>query len=106
MKYADGPTASATVFVAAPPEMVWNYVSDIHFVASLSQEVQTVEWVNGEIRPARGRLHVPRAQHAPERGAVDDPESRRGLRGAARVRLEHRLPRLARGELALRADAL
>ncbi len=51
MKYADGPTAEATVFVAAPPEVVWAYVSDIHFVASLSREVQTVEWVDGEIAP-------------------------------------------------------
>lgn len=45
MKYADGPTAEATVHVDAPPERVWALVSDIHLVASLSSEVQEVEWV-------------------------------------------------------------
>lgn len=45
MKYADGPTAEATVHVDAPPERVWALVSDIHLVASLSTEVQEVEWV-------------------------------------------------------------
>lgn len=61
MRYADGPTAEATVHIAAPPETVWRYVSDIHFLASLSQEVQAVEWVEevaGEVagveRPALG----------------------------------------------------
>jgi uncharacterized protein YndB with AHSA1/START domain len=51
MRYADGPTAEATVHIAAPPETVWRFVSDIHFLASLSQEVQAVEWVEGEPTP-------------------------------------------------------
>lgn len=45
MRYADGPTAQAAIHVDAPPERVWALVSDIHLVASLSSEVQEVEWV-------------------------------------------------------------
>ena len=47
MKYAEGPTTEATVHVAAPPERVWELVSDIHLIASLSTELQEVEWIDG-----------------------------------------------------------
>lgn len=51
MRYADGPTAEGTVHIEAPPESVWALVSDIHLLASLSQEVKAVEWVDGPIEP-------------------------------------------------------
>jgi uncharacterized protein YndB with AHSA1/START domain len=51
MRYADGPTAEATVHIAAPPETVWRLVSDIHFLSTLSQEVKAVEWVEGHAEP-------------------------------------------------------
>lgn len=54
MKYADGPTTGATVHVAATPERVWALVSDIHLIASLSTEVQRVEWLTGAGVPAPG----------------------------------------------------
>lgn len=57
MKYADGPTAEATVHVDAVPERVWELVSDIHLVASLSGEVQEVEWLD-DVR-FRGRSRHP-----------------------------------------------
>lgn len=47
MKYAEGPTAEAGVHVNASPERVWALVSDIHLIASLSAEVQEVEWLDG-----------------------------------------------------------
>jgi len=47
MKYADGPVAQASIHMAAPPERVWELVSDIHLVASLSWEVQEVSWLGG-----------------------------------------------------------
>lgn len=55
MKYADGPVAEGSVHVAAPPERVWELVSDIHLVASLSGEVQSVEWLEGAGPAALGR---------------------------------------------------
>jgi len=54
MKYADGPVVEGSVHVAAPPERVWELVSDIHLVASLSSEVQSVEWLDGTERAALG----------------------------------------------------
>jgi uncharacterized protein YndB with AHSA1/START domain len=54
MKYADGPVAEGSVHVAAPPERVWELVSDIHLIASLSRELQSVEWIGVVDRPALG----------------------------------------------------
>lgn len=54
MKYADGPVAEGSVHVAAPPERVWELVSDIHLIASLSNELQAVAWLGGVDRPALG----------------------------------------------------
>lgn len=50
MKFADGPIAEATVLIDAPPERVWELVSDIHLVASLSTEVSSVEWIEPGVR--------------------------------------------------------
>lgn len=54
MRYADGPTAEATVLVAAPPDRVWPLVSDIFLIAALSREVQEVEWLPGCTGPVHG----------------------------------------------------
>jgi uncharacterized protein YndB with AHSA1/START domain len=64
VKYAEGPTAEATVHVAAPPERVWELVSDIHLIASISTELQEVEWIDGPARLGaafRGRNRHPMA---------------------------------------------
>jgi uncharacterized protein YndB with AHSA1/START domain len=63
MKYADGPVVEGSVHVAAPPERVWELVSDIHLVASLSSEVQSVEWLDGVERPALGCAFLGRSRH-------------------------------------------
>ena len=63
MRYADGPTAEASVHVAAPPERVWELVSDIHLVASLSRELQEVTWLDGAQGPAPGRAFRGRSRH-------------------------------------------
>lgn len=65
MRYADGPTVEAGVYVAAPPERVWELVSDIHLIASISAELQEVTWLDGAQAPAvgcafRGRNRHPR----------------------------------------------
>lgn len=48
MRYSEGPTTESTVHVAAPPEVVWPLVSDIHLVAESSDELQEVAWVEGD----------------------------------------------------------
>ena len=63
MKYADGPTAEATVHVSAPPEVLWPLVSDIHLMASLSTEVQEVAWLDEVGEPEVGAAFRGRSHH-------------------------------------------
>ncbi len=63
MRYADGPTAEATVHVSAPPEVLWPLVSDIHLVTLLSGEVQEVAWLDGVRGPAVGAAFRGRSRH-------------------------------------------
>ena len=63
MRYAEGPTAEATVHVSAPPEVLWTLVSDIHLVASLSREVQEVAWLDDVREPAVGAAFRGRSRH-------------------------------------------
>lgn len=63
MRYADGPTAEATVHVSAPLEVLWPLVSDIHLVASLSREVQEVAWLDGVREPVVGAAFRGRSRH-------------------------------------------
>jgi len=63
MKYTDGPTAEATVHIAAPPERVWPLVSDIHLIADLSVEVQEVAWLDGAEQPEVGATFRGRNRH-------------------------------------------
>lgn len=63
MKYADGPTAEATVHVVAPPERVWPLVSDIHLMAAWSEELQEVDWLDAAPAPALGRAFRGRNRH-------------------------------------------
>ena len=63
MRYADGPTAEATIHVSAPPEVLWALVSDIHLVASLSREVQEVAWLDDVREPAVGAAFKGRSRH-------------------------------------------
>ncbi|MGV0626116.1 SRPBCC family protein [Mycolicibacter minnesotensis] len=46
--YADGPTVEVTTWIAAPPTRVWELASDIHAIAESSQELQRVEWTDGD----------------------------------------------------------
>jgi uncharacterized protein YndB with AHSA1/START domain len=63
MKYADGPTAEATIHVAASPETLWPLVSDIHLIASLSTELQEVAWLDEVREPALGAAFRGRSCH-------------------------------------------
>jgi hypothetical protein len=45
----------ATIVVAAAPDRVWELVSDIEVIASLSRETRSVGWVDGAAGAAVGR---------------------------------------------------
>lgn len=45
-RYADAPTIEDSILIAAPPEAVWQLVSDPLRAPELSDELQRVEWVD------------------------------------------------------------
>jgi len=61
--YADTPTVAAEVRVAAPPERVWELVSDIFLMPRLSAELVAVAWLDGAAGPAVGARFTGRSAH-------------------------------------------
>lgn len=45
-RYADTPTIEQRIRIEAPPQRVWELVSDIGLLPSLSTELQAVEWLD------------------------------------------------------------
>ena len=60
---ADTPTVAVAEHIEAPPQRVWNLVSDIHLMAKLSSELQEVEWLDGVSGPAVGHRFTGRNAH-------------------------------------------
>lgn len=52
--YADIPTVEVDTWVAAAPEAVWAAVADPTLMPTMSEELQTVEWLDGHARPEVG----------------------------------------------------
>jgi uncharacterized protein YndB with AHSA1/START domain len=104
-RYADTPTVEVRTLIDAPPQRVWQLVSDIALMPTLSQELQSVEWLDGSTEPEVGARFVGHNKHdalgewsttshiigcEPEREfawAVDNPENPTAI---WRFRLEHR----------------
>ncbi len=63
MKYADCPTAQATIEIAAIPNAVWQLVSDIELSARFSTEVSGADWIDGHDGPAIGARFVGHSAH-------------------------------------------
>lgn len=53
-RYADGPTVEVETWIDAPPQAVWDLVSDVHLLARLSDELQEAEWLDGADGPSLG----------------------------------------------------
>ncbi|NIH84373.1 SRPBCC family protein [Amycolatopsis granulosa] len=62
-RYADTPTVQVRTWVAAPPERVWALVTDIGLMPEMSEELQSVEWLDGATGPALGARFVGRSRH-------------------------------------------
>lgn len=54
MRFADKPTTSAQIDIAAPPQAVWQLVTDINLPANFSSEFNRAEWLDGAQAPALG----------------------------------------------------
>ncbi len=63
MRYADGPSAEAEIYIAAPPVRVWALVSDIGLPARFSDELTGTEWTGGVTAPRVGARFTGRNQH-------------------------------------------
>ncbi|MEV0524196.1 SRPBCC family protein [Streptomyces sp. NPDC050439] len=62
-RYADGPAVEVRTRIAASPEHVWELVSDIGLMPTLSTELRSVEWLDTTTRPALGARFVGRSEH-------------------------------------------
>lgn len=63
-RYADTPSVEVRRRIEAPPERVWELVSDIALMPTLSEELQSVEWLGEDRAPAVGARFVGRNRHA------------------------------------------
>ncbi|CAM2755431.1 cyclase [Mycobacterium intermedium] len=62
-RYADTPTVEASTWIDAEPRRVWSLVSDIELMPTLSNELQSVEWVEGATGPKVGARFVGHNSH-------------------------------------------
>lgn len=63
LRYADGPSTSASIDIAAPPATVWALVRDINLPARFSPEFQGADWLDGNEEAAVGARFVGRNHH-------------------------------------------
>jgi len=62
-RYADNPTVELSSWIDADPDRVWNLISDIKLMPTLSNELQSVDWVEGADGPRLGARFVGRNEH-------------------------------------------
>lgn len=62
-RYADNPTVQVQTWIGASPRRVWELVSDIELMPTMSQELQSVEWLDGASEPAVGAKFIGRSKH-------------------------------------------
>ncbi len=62
-RYADNPTVQVQTWIGASPGRVWELVSDIELMPTMSQELQSVEWLDGASEPAVGAKFIGRSKH-------------------------------------------
>jgi uncharacterized protein YndB with AHSA1/START domain len=62
-RYSDKPTVELSTWIDAEPARVWGLVSDIQLMPTLSNELKSVEWVDGTGGPRVGARFVGRNEH-------------------------------------------
>jgi uncharacterized membrane protein len=62
-RYADKTTVEVQTWIDAPPHRVWDVVSDVELMPTMSEELQSVEWLDGATAPAVGARFVGRSKH-------------------------------------------
>ncbi|WP_328419796.1 SRPBCC family protein [Streptomyces sp. NBC_00443] len=62
-RYADTPTVEVRTWVDALPDRVWEIVSDVTLMPDMSDELHSVQWLDGADRAAVGARFVGRSRH-------------------------------------------
>ena len=62
-RYDDNPTVEVHLYVDAPPAEVWRLVADPLLMPSLSDELQSVDWLDGAKTAAVGARFAGRSAH-------------------------------------------
>ena len=62
-RYADKPTIEVRIWIDAPLARVWELVSDIGLMPSMSSELQSVAWLDGANGPTAGARFTGRSKH-------------------------------------------
>ena len=62
-RYGDKPTVEVQTWIDAPPHRVWEIVSDVELMPTMSSELQSVEWLDGACGPSVGARFIGRSKH-------------------------------------------
>jgi hypothetical protein len=62
-RYADKPSVEVHTWIDASPKRVWELVSDVGLMPTLSDELQSIEWLDGAAEPAVGARFVGYSKH-------------------------------------------
>lgn len=62
-RYADKPTVQVQTWIDAPPERVWELVTDIELMPTMSDELQSIEWLDGATEAFVGARFVGHNAH-------------------------------------------
>jgi hypothetical protein len=62
-RYADKPTVEVQTWIDASPSRVWQVVSNIELMPTMSQELQAVDWLDGATAPSVGAKFVGHSKH-------------------------------------------
>ncbi len=62
-RYSDCPTVEVSTWIDADPNRVWDLVTDIQLMPTFSDELQSVDWVEGTSGPRLGARFVGHNKH-------------------------------------------
>ena len=62
-RYPDKPNVEVRTWIDAPPQRVWEIVSDVDLMPTMSSELRSVEWLDGARGPSVGARFIGHSKH-------------------------------------------
>src|ERR1700757_3750290 len=62
-RLADKPSVEVQTWIDAPPRRVWELVADVKLMPTMSEELQSVEWLDGATEAFVGARFVGHSKH-------------------------------------------